>query len=58
MEASNVKVKPETRNHKGFFVVEGPYKLVDIQPTGWALICSDEANCHYVDPDNLFGSNE
>lgn len=53
-----LKVKPETRNHKGFFVVEGPYKLVDIQPTGWALICSDEANCHYVDPDNLFEPKE
>lgn len=49
----SVEVKPDTRNHKGFFVQEGPYKLVSIDSSGWALICMDEATCHYVDPDNL-----
>jgi hypothetical protein len=23
---------------------------------GWALICLDEAVCHYVDPDNLLAA--
>jgi hypothetical protein len=50
-----VKVKPETRNHKGFFVKEAAYELVGIEQSGWALICIDEATCHYVDPDNLKG---
>lgn len=48
-----VEVKPETRNHKGFFVQEAAYNLVGIDESGWALICLDEAVCHYVDPDNL-----
>jgi hypothetical protein len=48
-----VKVKPETRNHKGFFVQETDYELVVIEQSGWALICIDEATCHYVDPDNI-----
>ncbi len=50
-----VKVKPETRNHKGFFVQDAAYELVGIEQSGWALICIDEATCHYVDPDNLRG---
>jgi len=54
MKTSNIEVKPDTRNHKGFFVLEGSYELVDIKPNGWALICANEATCHYVDPDNLF----
>jgi hypothetical protein len=53
MLINNVNVKPDTRNHKGFFVLEGSYELVDIKAAGWALICLDEAKCHYVDPDNL-----
>ena len=48
-----VEVKPETRNHKGFFVQEAAYNLVGLDESGWALICLDEAVCHYVDPDNL-----
>jgi hypothetical protein len=55
MVARTVKVKPETRNHKGFFVQETAYELVGIEQSGWALICIDEATCHYVDPDNLKG---
>ncbi|MDJ1184925.1 hypothetical protein [Roseofilum casamattae] len=50
---SKVAVKPETRNHKGFFVQETEYKLMGIAESGWALICLDEAVCHYVDPDDL-----
>ncbi|MGP1383176.1 MAG: hypothetical protein ACTS2F_06410 [Thainema sp.] len=48
-----VEIKPDTRNHKGFFIQEGSYKLVSIDESGWALICVDDATCHYVDPDNL-----
>jgi len=49
-----VGVKPETRNHKGFFVQQdASYQLMGIDESGWALICVDEASCHYVDPDNL-----
>jgi len=50
---NDVNVKPETRNHKGFFIEEGDYKLMNIDESGWALICLDDAVCHYVDPDNL-----
>lgn len=50
---TDVKVKPETRNHKGFFVLEETYRLVDIDQNGWALICLDDHVCHYVDPDDL-----
>jgi hypothetical protein len=53
MDMHNVAVKPETRNHKGFFVQEGAYTLMGIDKSGWALICVDDAVCHYVDPDNL-----
>ena len=53
-EANNtVNVKPETRNHKGFFVQDTSYTFMGIDRSGWALICVDEATCHYVDPDNL-----
>ncbi|NEP40322.1 MULTISPECIES: hypothetical protein [Okeania] len=48
-----VSLKPETRNHKGFFIQQGDYKLMSIDESGWALICLDDAVCHYVDPDNL-----
>ena len=53
-----VGIKPETRNHKGFFVQDGDYNLVSIEASGWALICVDDAVCHYVDPDNLLISEE
>ncbi|MEE3718297.1 hypothetical protein V2H45_16275 [Tumidithrix elongata RA019] len=49
----NVRVRPDTRNHKGFFVLESSYKLMDIDQNGWALICLDDHMCHYVDPDDL-----
>ena len=57
MAAHTVNVKPETRNHKGFFVQDTDYELVGIEQSGWALICIDEATCHYVDPDNLKNFN-
>ncbi|GGA40501.1 hypothetical protein [Okeania sp. KiyG1] len=53
-----VNLKPETRNHKGFFVQQGDYKLMSIDESGWALICLDDAVCHYVDPDNLEQNKE
>jgi hypothetical protein len=49
----DVEIKPDTRNHKGFFIQETAYKLVDVDHSGWALICLNDAVCHYVDPDNL-----
>ena len=53
MLPNSVEIKPETRNHRGFFVQEGSYKFMGIDQSGWALICVDDATCHYVDPDNL-----
>jgi len=55
--SGRVEVKPETRNHKGFFVQDTDYELIGIDGSGWALICIDEAVCHYVDPDNLLTSS-
>lgn len=49
----NVKVKTGTRNLQGTFVQESSYKLIGIEQSGWALICSDGASCCFVDPDNL-----
>jgi len=49
---TQVYVKAETRNHKGFFVQQGAYKLKNIEDSGWALICLDSV-CYYVDPDSL-----
>lgn len=49
----NVHVESGTRNHKGFFIEDTDYKLVGIDQSGWALICMNDAVCHYVDPDNL-----
>ena len=57
MMSGRVEVKPETRNHKGFFIQDADYELVGIEQSGWALICIDEAVCHYVDPDNLLASS-
>jgi hypothetical protein len=42
-----------TRNHKGMFVRHTAYKLVRIEPSGWAFICQDNSTCQYVDPDSL-----
>lgn len=53
MNHQTVAVKPETRNHKGFFVQDADYTFVEIDKSGWALICVDDAVCHYVDPDNI-----
>lgn len=49
----NVKVAFETRNHKGCFIQDTIYRFIGIDQSGWALICQDEATCHYVDPDCL-----
>lgn len=49
----NLEVLPGTRNHKGSFVQETAYRLIEIDQTGWALICLDDVSCHYVDPENL-----
>lgn len=49
----NIEVKPDTRNHRGCFVQETSYRLVNIDRAGWAFICMNDAICHYVDPDNL-----
>ena len=51
--SNNVEVKPETRNHQGFFIREGSYTFMGVDESGWALICVDDVSCHYVDPDNL-----
>ncbi|MBD2428963.1 hypothetical protein [Phormidium sp. FACHB-1136] len=58
MSDNSVAIKPDTRNHKGFFVQDGDYNLVSIDASGWALICVDDAVCHYVDPDNLLMPQE
>lgn len=56
MNRQSVGIRPETRNHKGFFIQNADYTLVEIDKSGWALICVDDAVCHYVDPDNLLGA--
>jgi hypothetical protein len=56
MNLRTVAIKPETRNHKGFFVQEADYTFVEIDKSGWALICVDDAVCHYVDPDNILAA--
>ena len=56
MNFQSVALKPETRNHKGFFVQDADYTFVEIDKSGWALICVDDAVCHYVDPDNLLAA--
>ena len=53
IDVYNLEVIPGTRNHKGFFVQDTVYKLIEIEQSGWALICQDQATCHYVDPDCL-----
>ncbi|MEL6354354.1 MAG: hypothetical protein AAFR58_21780 [Cyanobacteria bacterium J06627_28] len=56
MNLKSVAIKPETRNHKGFFVQDADYTFVELDKSGWALICVDDAVCHYVDPDNLLAA--
>ncbi|WOD38447.1 hypothetical protein [Nodosilinea sp. E11] len=46
-------VLPGTRDHRGFFVQETTYELVEVSETGWAHICLDSAACYYVDPANI-----
>ncbi|EDX83705.1 hypothetical protein S7335_1402 [Synechococcus sp. PCC 7335] len=57
MNLKPVAIKPETRNHKGSFVQDADYTFVELDKSGWALICIDDAVCHYVDPDNLLISD-
>ncbi len=49
----SVEIKSNTRDHKGFFVPDEIYQLVEITQSGWALICPDNAVCHYVDPEMI-----
>lgn len=56
MNLKNVAIKPDTRNHKGSFVQDADYTFVELDKSGWALICVDDAVCHYVDPDNLLAA--
>ena len=53
MNFKTVEMKTEKRNHKGCVGKEGDYTFVELDKSGWALICVDDAVCHYVDPDNL-----
>lgn len=57
MNLKPVAIKPDTRNHKGSFVQDADYTFVELDKSGWALICIDDAVCHYVDPDNLLISD-
>lgn len=59
MSINRVGVRPGTRNHKGYFVQQASgYDLVEISDSGWAVICLNDAVCHYVDPKNLQLSRE
>ncbi len=49
----SVEIQRNTRDHKGCFVPDEVYQLVEITPSGWALICPDNAVCHYVDPEEV-----
>lgn len=46
-------VMPGTRDHRGFFIQETTYRLMDVSDAGWARICLDSAACYYVDPANI-----
>lgn len=46
-------VLPGTRDHKGFFIQDTTYTLVEIADSGWARICLDSSACYYVDPASL-----
>jgi len=45
-----LRVDSDTRNHKGSFIQDTVYQLIEIDSSGWALICQDQATCYYVDP--------
>lgn len=47
------EVLPGTRDHRGYFIQDSTYELVDVSDAGWARICLDSAACYYVDPANL-----
>ncbi|NJN21300.1 MAG: hypothetical protein HC812_09035 [Leptolyngbya sp. RL_3_1] len=49
----NFAAAPGTRDHHGFFVQDGTYELVRLDPSGWAFVCLDNHTCYYVDPENL-----
>ncbi len=49
----SVVIQQNTRNHKGCFVPDEVYRLVETTPSGWALICPDNGVCHYVDPEEV-----
>lgn len=49
----NFVVTPGTRDHRGFFVQDGTYDLLRVEPSGWAFICLDNHVCYYVDPENM-----
>lgn len=53
IDVYNLEVISGTRNHKGSFVQDTVYKLIEVEQSGWALICRDQVTCHYVDPDCL-----
>ena len=53
IDTYNLEVISGTRNRKGSFVQDTVYRLIEIEQSGWALICRDQATCHYVDPDCL-----
>ncbi|MBC8122235.1 MAG: hypothetical protein H7Y22_10405 [Gemmatimonadaceae bacterium] len=54
-----VSIRPDTRNHLGFFIAEETYTLVEETETGWAVICVDDSEdgfytrCHFVNPADL-----
>ncbi|NEZ61573.1 hypothetical protein D0962_02075 [Leptolyngbyaceae cyanobacterium CCMR0082] len=41
------------KKQQGYFVQDTTYRLVDIDQSGWTLICQNSTTCHYVDPDCL-----
>jgi len=45
-----LRVDSDTRNHKGSFIQDTVYQSIEIDPSGWALTCQDQAICYYVDP--------
>lgn len=50
---SKIEIQPNTRDHRGCFVQDEVYQLVEVTQSGWALICPDNAVCHYVDPESI-----
>jgi hypothetical protein len=59
MSIKHIGVKPGTRNHRGYFVQHASgYHLVEIDQSGWAVICLNDAVCYHVDPENLQMSRE